>query len=76
VPITSWRHAVDARFSALPYSTQVAVAETTKALDRAQTALVAKQKIAARAAVRLRRSEVTADRLQRNMVAVKYAVRP
>jgi hypothetical protein len=66
---------VDSRLSALPYSTQVAVAEAAKALVRARTALVTKEKIADRAEARLQRSQITADRLQRNMAAVKYGVR-
>jgi hypothetical protein len=77
VPILdSRRHAVDARLSALPYSTQVAVATTSKALAHARKALAAKQGIADRAEARLQRSQVTADRLQRNMATVKYGVRP
>jgi hypothetical protein len=73
--LNDWRHAMDPRFSALPYSAQVAVAGATKALARAQKALAAKQKIADRADRRSRAAGVTADRLQRNMANVKYGVR-
>jgi hypothetical protein len=67
---------MDTRFSTLPHSALVAVAECANVLARAQKVLAAKQEIADRAAARLRRSHVTADRLQRNMAAVRYGARP
>jgi hypothetical protein len=49
---------MDARFSALPYSSQVAVADAAKVLASAQRVLVAKREIAARADRRCQGSQV------------------
>jgi hypothetical protein len=58
---------MDARFSLLPYSTQLAVEQAGNALHRARRFLHAKQKVADRAAEHGQAAGARAERLQANM---------